>query len=451
MSMRNDRPIPWARSAAGLLNARFGSREDAAAGYNSPSLTSIVYVGRNQLVPGMLNFRDALAYGPTYYKGHPLRIRFTVLVLQKEKSDKAASAVDVVGTIASAAVPGYGALIGEAAKGLKALLKAQKDVVAFDFELTMLADRPEEFRTPIPTGPTAQGHSQDQTPANALVYSQPHWLRYGDYLIMETIDRNRSQNLVNDVLGNSLQFKNGRLTRQNQLVPANYLAFRITPNQKAEEDQTLAAASQANATFLKSIQRSAEDVKTAMDDLQNAAKSLQGEVLSIRAKSLARATANRVDAMHLTADAAKAEFTKQFTNRWSTLIGGLDAETQKTAKAIGETISLRFADQYSPTPAAAAGDVASDLSSKLIDKSVTVNERPFTIASAPIKLTAEGNLPNTIPLTLKPDASSLHVKKADLRLALVTLCDKEAKKLSSAARIDSVTIQNESAIPNLDD
>ena len=40
--------------------------ENAAMGFNGPSsLTSIVYVGPNQKVPGRLNFRDMLAYGPT--------------------------------------------------------------------------------------------------------------------------------------------------------------------------------------------------------------------------------------------------------------------------------------------------------------------------------------------------------------------------------------------------
>src|SRR5690242_15975346 len=57
--------------------------ENAAMGYMSPaSLTTIVYVGPNELIPSRLNFRDAIAYGPTRFKGHPLRVRFTVMVLQ---------------------------------------------------------------------------------------------------------------------------------------------------------------------------------------------------------------------------------------------------------------------------------------------------------------------------------------------------------------------------------
>lgn len=119
--------------------------ENSAMGYRSPALNQVVYVAENQRVPGRINALGNLAYGPTRFKGHPLKVKFTLLVLQRRKGQQASSAANVVAGFmsASSAVTPYGAIASQAVGVVREILRNQPDVVAFDFEATFLSDAPE--------------------------------------------------------------------------------------------------------------------------------------------------------------------------------------------------------------------------------------------------------------------------------------------------------------------
>lgn len=120
--------------------------ENAASDRSSPSLNKVVYVALDQNVPGMLNFTNAIAYGPTTFKGHPIRIKFTLVLLQrraKESTDTAAKTVQDVVSVAAAANPVAG--VSSTVIGLlRQLIKSLPDVEAFDFEATFIPFRPPE-------------------------------------------------------------------------------------------------------------------------------------------------------------------------------------------------------------------------------------------------------------------------------------------------------------------
>src|SRR5262249_27464195 len=179
--------------------------------------TSIVYVGPNQKVPGRLNFRDMLAYGPTRFKGHPLRVRFTMMVLQKNAADRNASAIDIISSFAAAAAPQYSAITSEVAKVLHGILKAQPDIKFFDFEATLLSDEPEALAEIIPesvpkaqSGEPSRTFKPDQAGADRI-----HWLRYGRYALVETESHSGWSSVVVDVTPGSITVEDGWLRDAN--------------------------------------------------------------------------------------------------------------------------------------------------------------------------------------------------------------------------------------------
>lgn len=128
--------------------------ENSAMGYRSPALNQVVYVAENQRVPGRINALGNLAYGPTRFKGHPLKVKFTLLVLQRRKGEQASSAANVVAGFmsASSAVTPYGAIASQAVGVVREILRNQPDVVAFDFEATFLSDAPEALLPVLAAG-----------------------------------------------------------------------------------------------------------------------------------------------------------------------------------------------------------------------------------------------------------------------------------------------------------
>ena len=119
--------------------------ENAVTAQIDPPLTSVLFLSKNQPIPGIMNFQGNLAYGPTRFTGHPLKIRFTIMVLQKDRTKQGATIVDVIGGIVSNAAPQYATIASDVAGIIKAILMAQPDVVVFDFEATLMSDRPEEL------------------------------------------------------------------------------------------------------------------------------------------------------------------------------------------------------------------------------------------------------------------------------------------------------------------
>ncbi len=136
--------------------------ENASAGPSDKPLTYVLYSARDQLVPGRMNFTGAIAYGPTFFKGHPLRIKFTLMILQKEKGKQQGSVADIVSKY-TATIPGTGAFLSPAAGVIRDVLRAQPDVIAFDYETVLISDKPEALLPPITHLPVTDSGGKTET------------------------------------------------------------------------------------------------------------------------------------------------------------------------------------------------------------------------------------------------------------------------------------------------
>lgn len=128
--------------------------QNAAAGQSEKPLSTLIYTAENQMIPGRANFSNPLAFGPTTFSGHPLKVKFTVLVLQRRQVTQGTSAVDTIKTFSA----GFGIAspymegIQVALSLVKSILRSQPDVVTFDFEATFMAFRAEGFASGIGGG-----------------------------------------------------------------------------------------------------------------------------------------------------------------------------------------------------------------------------------------------------------------------------------------------------------
>ena len=137
--------LPWTLTGSTDLVLFAEIWENAAAGPTARSLNSIVHISRSQMVPGRMNFEGSIAYGPTSFKGHPLKIKFTLIVFQRDQAEGVSSAADVLQNFATAAgAPSVAGILSSEAIGIvRQILRNQPDVEAFDFEATLMSDEPE--------------------------------------------------------------------------------------------------------------------------------------------------------------------------------------------------------------------------------------------------------------------------------------------------------------------
>lgn len=196
--------------------------ENAAAGYTTPSLTSIVYLGKNQQVPGRLNFRDALFHGPTQLKGQPLRVRFTIVVLQTGPSEGGASAVDIIGAFAGGVASERTPITPSTAKALQGIVSAQPGGLVFDYEMTLFSDRPEASPTTAASRPRADAGER------------PPWLKYGQFVLLETGSLPAGERSKLTLSDGWLRHPATAPAVEGRSVAANYLVIRVRPHQSSK-------------------------------------------------------------------------------------------------------------------------------------------------------------------------------------------------------------------------
>jgi hypothetical protein len=361
-------------------------------------MTSIAYIGTNQKVPGRLNLRDNIAYGPTTFKGHPLKIRFTMMVLQKAAADRKASSIDVLSSFVSAAAPQYSPITSQAAKILQNILKAQPDIKFFDFEVTFTSDNPEGLQKIVPTPEVKAQAGTPGTPSSGFEppardgSDRVHWLRYGRYALVETESYDGKSFPVVGLQTSDVKVADAWLFRPDGRLPTSYLVFRLTPGQLAEEADVLRAASEANAALLVKLQRSPTEIATALKDIQASADDLGEQVLMAKADSLAarayRAAGTNCAAAGTDFDGGWADETRRIT----------DEATKKKVDDIGKVVKARWAAKCAAASAAVGsnGGASSSattggatglaspanqekLAQTLKGKAVTVAARTFTI------------------------------------------------------------------------
>lgn len=326
--------------------------ENGAMGLGSEaSLTSIVYVGANEKVPGKLNFRDMLAYGPTKFKGHPLRIQFTMMVLQKSASDKQASAVDIISAIAEAAAPQYSPITSSVAKTLKGILKAQPDIKFFDFNVTFVSDRPEGLAEPIVQTQGREAPDEAPRPAGGFLPGPAdtgesiHWLRYGRYALIETEAHDGRTSAVRALKPADIYLEDGWLRRGmlGASLPTSYLIFRVTPGQIDESDDVLKAASENNAKVIAKLHRSDAEVAEGLAAITESAADMKNQVLRARAERLAREIVANAQANKAAPEKA---LNSQFKMRWDDVVGRLTGTDKDNATQIGDQVLTRWLNKF---------------------------------------------------------------------------------------------------------
>lgn len=309
-----DLPPRWTGSKDIILFAEI--QEDAAAGYAGNKLTSIVYVGKNQRILGRLNFNGNLVYGPVAYKGHPIKIKFTLMVLQSAAANQEQSVVSIIANLASTAAPQYASITSTIAATVRDLLLAQPDIVAFDYEATFLSDRPGIAVAAMPT----------------TMPSEMAWLKYGRFALLETLEFDRrAQSLWNQMHPADIYCDGSALCKKStgQALSANYLVFSIVPGQISEQDSTLAAASAQSAKLLASLAQPETQTDTAITDIVNQSKNILTEFVHSRADALASQAARFAEAKAPATQPSQRNaaivriFQQQFDAQWQSLVSHL--------------------------------------------------------------------------------------------------------------------------------
>lgn len=371
--------------------------ENAADAFNATPLTSIVYLGKNQLIPGRMNFSGALAYGPAAYKGTPLKIRFTVMLLQRARGEQQADVAEVISKYASA-VPTYGAIASEVVGVIRDMLRAQADVITFDFDAVLASYRPARAlgRTGVGSGealePLGAARPESRADANAdaawdTFESRTGWLQYGYYALVETrkprqwsltgamhrtVPYDADHRYVLDgswLLSTAPDHANRSLSERR--LQASYIVFSLTPRQIEMTDAFLRAASESNASLLAELRQKEENVASTIASVQAQASRLEEKIVQSRLEVEGHklATRNRQ---------TPEEFERQFREASAslrTLLGDTWQGTDRDARF--ESIRTPILSRYREDLASVRqpSDTAEGLRAQLLLEQATAAER----------------------------------------------------------------------------
>lgn len=84
-----------------------------------------------------LGVSDRVLYGPTAYKGHPIRVRFFVVQLAKDQKKLASRIFNAAGTVGQAALPAGAAVVGAALQIAQTLNELAEDDFEMRFDMTL--------------------------------------------------------------------------------------------------------------------------------------------------------------------------------------------------------------------------------------------------------------------------------------------------------------------------
>lgn len=312
--------------------------ENASAGHaQEPTYTRVVAHARNTSLPGRLNFVGAPAYGPTAFKGSPLRFRLTILVLQEEKSEELVRLVELGESLIPIAKSGA-PVVSEIANLVKAGVRAQPDVVALQFDAYLRSDDPE---VPVSIeAPRFSAAVAEDVPDDARFF----WLCYRDYALVETKPfgvenrlpgtRDRDGKLgglairVNSVGGGAVD------------LAANYVVLKVDFSQPPEDSVLLEQAAKADRELVDGLTRSASDVESALDEVEQSSSRLAQAILAAEANRRARRAAKR--------EKRKEKFGEGFDLLWGQVLGRFPAGStnHELANFIGSAVKNRWLDRF---------------------------------------------------------------------------------------------------------
>lgn len=101
------------------------------------SITKVLYNERNSPEGVNLGLADRVLYGPTPYKGFPIRIKLVIVELDKENKELASKIIDAVGMTATTAKPEAAPAIDVAVRIAKAINAMNEDDFELRFDMTL--------------------------------------------------------------------------------------------------------------------------------------------------------------------------------------------------------------------------------------------------------------------------------------------------------------------------
>lgn len=126
-------------------------------GTNNPdsAVTKVLFNGRNQPPDVHLGFADSVIYGPTSFKGFPIRVVFTIVELDKDQKQLGSRILDAVGGLASSFAPQAGPAIGVAVQVGQLVNALDEDDFELRYEFT-LSPFGAETKSVLPSMPPEQ-------------------------------------------------------------------------------------------------------------------------------------------------------------------------------------------------------------------------------------------------------------------------------------------------------
>ncbi len=175
----------------------------------STAVSKLIFNQINQPPGVSLGIADRIIYGPTAFKGFPIRIRFFIVELDKEQKKMASNILDAAASIASAAQPEAAPAVGVGLRIAKLLNALNQDDFELRFDLTLF---------PVDMSGT---YKMDDTRLNELIQNKKLFisrvgkqispvvpLRTGEFLIIkrELAERFPDKEKTGEALPSFLEF-----------------------------------------------------------------------------------------------------------------------------------------------------------------------------------------------------------------------------------------------------
>jgi len=148
------------------------------------AITKVLFNERDQPSGVNLGLADRVLYGPTAFKGFPIRVKFYIVELDREEKETASKIIDAAGAIASTAKPEAGPAIAIGLAVARALNELNTDDYELRFDLTLFpvsafgsADVTDDELAKLP--PLASLHRQGKPVAMAMP------LHTGSYVVIK--------------------------------------------------------------------------------------------------------------------------------------------------------------------------------------------------------------------------------------------------------------------------
>ena len=158
------------------------------------AVTKVLYNERNSPQGVNLGLADRVLYGPTPFKGFPLRVKLFIVELDKEQKELASKIIDAIGTTAATAKPEAAPAIEVAVRIAKFLNAMNEDDFELRFDLTLY---PVSTIGKASTGDVVLDKKGEPTQRQAKELTMVSLLRTGLYAVIKRELEERFSSLTN--------------------------------------------------------------------------------------------------------------------------------------------------------------------------------------------------------------------------------------------------------------